>query len=61
MEDCFACQVLDRVVGRQEIGTTVDGPGFDGHLVDFDELMLRQKRFEKEEKIALKNWKSKHC
>jgi hypothetical protein len=36
----------------------VDGPGFDGHLVDFDELMLRQKRFEKEEKIALKNWES---
>jgi len=55
---CGCCRVT---VGNEVKFTCVDGPGFDGHLVDFDELMLRQKRFEKEEKIALKNWKSKHC
>jgi hypothetical protein len=32
---------------------TVDGADFDGHLVNFDELALRQKRFEHEEKAAL--------
>ncbi len=55
---CGCCRVR---VGDKVKFTCVDGPSFDGHLVDFDELMLRQKRFEKEEKIALKNWKSKHC
>ncbi len=34
----------------------VDGPDFDGHLVDFDELMLRQRRFEREEREALKQF-----
>lgn len=52
---CGCCRVT---VGREVKFTCVDGPSFDGHLVDFDELMLRQKRFEKEEKIALKNWRS---
>jgi len=52
---CGCCRVT---VGDKVKFTCVDGPGFDGHLVDFDELMLRQKRFEKEEKIALKSWKS---
>jgi NAD(P)H-flavin reductase len=55
---CGCCRVT---VGNEVKFTCVDGPGFDGHLVDFDELMLRQKRFEKEEKIALKNWESEHC
>ncbi len=55
---CGCCRVR---VGDKVKFTCVDGPGFDGHLVDFDELMLRQKRFEKEEKIALKNWEREHC
>ena len=55
---CGCCRVT---VGNEVKFTCVDGPGFDGRLVDFDELMLRQKRFEKEEKIALKNWESEHC
>jgi len=55
---CGCCRVT---VGDKVKFTCVDGPGFDGHLVDFDELMLRQKRFEKEEKIALKNWESECC
>ncbi len=55
---CGCCRVT---IGNEVKFTCVDGPGFDGHLVDFDELMLRQKRFEKEEKIAVKNWESEHC
>jgi len=55
---CGCCRVT---VGDKVKFTCVDGPGFDGHLVNFDELMLRQKRFEKEEKIALKNWEDEHC
>jgi glutamate synthase (NADPH/NADH) small chain len=34
----------------------VDGPDFDGHLVNFDELMLRQKRFECEEQSCMKRY-----
>ncbi|GAG74667.1 unnamed protein product, partial [marine sediment metagenome] len=37
---CGCCRVR---VGDKVKFTCVDGPGFDGHLVDFDELMLRQK------------------
>ncbi len=55
---CGGCRVT---VGNEVKFTCVDGPTFDGHLVDFDELMLRQKRFEKEEKISLKNWESECC
>jgi NAD(P)H-flavin reductase len=55
---CGCCRVT---VGNEVKFTCVDGPGFNGHLVDFDELMLRQERFEKEEKIALKNWEREHC
>ena len=54
---CGCCRVT---VGGEVKFTCVDGPSFNGHLVDFDELMLRQKRFEKEEKIALKNWEREH-
>ena len=47
---CGTCRVK---IGGQTKFACVDGPDFDGHLVDFDELMQRQKRFVKEEKIAL--------
>jgi glutamate synthase (NADPH/NADH) small chain len=36
----------------------VDGADFDGHLVNFDELALRQKRFEREEKASLERFRS---
>jgi hypothetical protein len=44
---CGSCRVT---VGNKMKFACVDGPDFDGHLVNFDELMLRQKRFECEEK-----------
>ena len=34
----------------------VDGPDFNGHLVDFDDLMNRLKRFTEDEKQAMERW-----
>jgi homotetrameric NADPH-dependent glutamate synthase len=47
---CGSCRVTIDGVMRF---ACVDGPDFDAHKVDFDELMLRQKRFEREEKETL--------
>jgi len=47
---CGSCRVT---VGGQMKFACVDGADFDGHLVNFDELSLRQKRFAREEKAAL--------
>jgi len=34
----------------------VDGPDFDGHKVDFDDMMRRLRRYAAEEKAALARW-----
>lgn len=47
---CGACRVT---VGGERRFTCVDGPVFDGHLVDFDELIRRKRMFLQEEKKAL--------
>jgi ferredoxin/flavodoxin---NADP+ reductase len=46
---CGACRVS---VGNETKFACFHGPDFDGHLVDFENLMKRQKMFVKEEKIA---------
>jgi glutamate synthase (NADPH) small chain len=46
---CGSCRVT---VGDEIKFACVDGPDFDGHQVDFKELMLRQKRFKGEESAA---------
>jgi homotetrameric NADPH-dependent glutamate synthase len=46
---CGSCRVT---VGKEVKFACVDGPDFDGHQVDFKELMLRQKRFKGEESAA---------
>jgi glutamate synthase (NADPH/NADH) small chain len=46
---CGSCRVT---VGKEVKFACVDGPDFDGHQVDFKELMLRQKRFRGEESAA---------
>ena len=46
---CGACRVS---VGGQTKFTCVDGPEFDAHQVDFDELILRLNGYRKEEKEA---------
>jgi len=46
---CGGCRV--RVGGKTKFAC-VEGPDFDGHLVDFEDLMKRQKRFQEEERIC---------
>jgi ferredoxin--NADP+ reductase len=48
---CGGCRVS---VGGETKFACVDGPEFDGHLVDFKNLMLRNRRFVKEEDHACK-------
>jgi len=54
---CGGCRVK---VGGQIRFACVDGPDFDGHQVDFDDLMSRLKRFKQEEHAALERW-SENC
>jgi ferredoxin/flavodoxin---NADP+ reductase len=48
---CGGCRVT---VGGEIKFACVDGPEFDGHQVDFDNLMLRNRRFIEEEQHACK-------
>ena len=50
---CGGCRVK---IGNEIKFACVDGPDFDGHAVDFDDLMVRLKRFAVEEKAALDRW-----
>jgi NAD(P)H-flavin reductase len=50
---CGGCRV--RVGGRVKFAC-VDGPEFDGHEVDFEDLMARLQRFRSQEKLALGLW-----
>lgn len=48
---CGCCRVT---VGGEPKFTCVDGPEFDGHLVDFEEFRARIHMYDQEEKTALK-------
>ncbi len=50
---CGSCRVT--VSGNTKF-VCVDGPDFDGHQVDWEELMRRQRRYEREEKLVLKKY-----
>lgn len=50
---CGSCRVT---VGGKLKFACVDGPDFDGHQVDFDELMRRQRRFQREEQESLERY-----
>lgn len=54
---CGGCRVK---VGGQVKFACVDGPDFDGHQVDFDDLMARLRRFAAEERAAMERW-SESC
>lgn len=54
---CGGCRVK---IGDQVKFACVDGPDFDGHKVDFNDLMMRLKRYAEEERVAMDRW-SKHC
>jgi ferredoxin--NADP+ reductase len=53
---CGVCRVT--VNGRMKFGC-VDGPEFDGHGVDFDELVNRQRMFLPEERLGSLLWEMK--
>ena len=55
---CGGCRVL---VGGESKFACVDGPVFDGHQVDFDDLAHRNKRFVREEQQALKDYEGHQC
>jgi len=38
----------------------VDGPDFDGHQVDWDLLLARQRSYLDEEKLSFDQWRAKH-
>ena len=54
---CGGCRVK---VGGSVRFACVDGPDFDGHQVDFDDLMARLARFARDERAALERW-SESC
>lgn len=54
---CATCRVT---VGGKTQFVCVDGPEFDGHLVDWDGFIKRQKRFINEEKHSLELFQSQH-
>jgi NAD(P)H-flavin reductase len=54
---CGGCRVK---IGNEIKFACVDGPDFDGHKVDFNDLMTRLRRFAEEEKAALNRW-SENC
>jgi len=55
---CGACRVT---VGGKTRFVCVDGPEFDGHQVDFDELTLRLRMYVEEEKKSYELFKQKHA
>lgn len=50
---CGVCRVT---VGGETKFACIDGPEFEGHLVDFDELIKRQRLFLPEERLSSLSW-----
>lgn len=55
---CGGCRVH---VGGEVRFACTDGPDFDGHQVDWDLLMSRQKMFTDKEKESFESWKARHA
>ncbi|MBL7106018.1 MAG: sulfide/dihydroorotate dehydrogenase-like FAD/NAD-binding protein [Phycisphaerae bacterium] len=55
---CGGCRVE---VGGQTKFVCVDGPEFDGHLVNFDLMMKRQAAYKNQEKNAYEQYKEHRC
>lgn len=54
---CGGCRVS---VGGETKFACTDGPDFDGHLVDWDVLLSRQRQYHHEQKESFDTWKQKH-
>ena len=55
---CGGCRVT---VGGAMKFACIDGPEFDGHQVDFDELQLRARRFQRDEREAMRRHQERHA
>ncbi|RMG84883.1 MAG: sulfide/dihydroorotate dehydrogenase-like FAD/NAD-binding protein [Candidatus Dadabacteria bacterium] len=55
---CGACRVT---VGGETKFACVDGPEFDGHKVDFDELAKRLRMYVEDERRAMQIWSEQHA
>jgi ferredoxin--NADP+ reductase len=55
---CGGCRVS---VGGKNMFACTDGPEFDGHQVDWDILMQRQRSYTVEEKVSFDQWKERHA
>jgi len=55
---CGVCRVT---VGGKMMFACVDGPEFDGHQVNFDELILRQRLYLPEERVNSVLWEVGEC
>ena len=55
---CGACRVT---IDSKTKFVCVDGPEFDGHHIDFDELMKRQAFYKEYEKLSLERFKHEGC
>ena len=51
---CGSCRVF--IDGKMKLAC-IDGPMFDAHKVNFDEVINRNKMFKKEEAISFKKYK----
>lgn len=54
---CGGCRVS---VGGKNMFACTDGPEFDGHQVDWDLLLQRQRTYLDEEKVSFDQWKVRH-
>jgi NAD(P)H-flavin reductase len=54
---CGGCRVS---VGGETKFACTDGPEFDGHSVDWEVLMNRQRTYKEEEKESFERWKQRH-
>lgn len=54
---CGGCRIT---VGGQQVFACVDGPEFDGHEVDFDELADRLTAYRTQERTALERYEHEH-
>jgi NAD(P)H-flavin reductase len=55
---CGGCRVT--ISGKMKFAC-IDGPEFDGHAVDFDEMILRGKRFDREERESMRRYQEAHA
>ncbi len=57
---CGGCRVAFRGGHRAKFAC-VDGPEFDGHIIDWDRVMSRMRFYREQEREAVIRWEEEHC